>query len=100
MRTTAIAAVAAMLAASLLPACSSMGRSAGEPEIPANAVEATRTLDNGDVVSEYRVAGQLRAVKVQPKRGPTYYLIDRNGDGRMDPSRGDVDPVYYRIYSW
>ena len=99
MRTPAIAVVT-LLAASLLAACSSMGRTAQAPEIPANAVEATRTEANGDVVSEYRVAGQLRVVRVQPVRGPAYYLIDRNGDGRMDPTEGDVSPVYYKIYSW
>jgi hypothetical protein len=99
MRTPAIAIVATLLATSLLAACSSMGQTRA-PEIPANAVEATRTEANGDVVSEYRVAGQLRMVRVQPARGPVYYLIDRNGDGRMDASKGDVSPVYYKIYSW
>ena len=99
MRTPAIATAATLLALSLLAACSSLGEPQA-PEIPANAVEATRTEANGDVVSEYRVAGQLRMVRVQPARGPVYYLIDRNGDGRMDPSKGDVAPVYYRIYSW
>lgn len=70
------------------------------PPIPANAVEATRTADNGDVISEYRVAGQLRMVRVQPVRGPAYYLMDSNDDGRLDRSRGDVSPVYYKLYSW
>ena len=96
MRIPALPAVATVLAASLA-ACSSMGQA---PEIPANAVEATRTEANGDVVSEYRVGGQLRMVRVQPVRGPVYYLIDRNGDGRMDATKGDVSPVYYKIYSW
>src|SRR5207342_1071753 len=81
----------------LLTACASMG---DEPAIPAGAVESTRTAANGDVVSEYRVGGQLRMVRVQPARGPVYYLIDRNGDGRMDATKGDVSPVYYKIYGW
>ena len=86
-----------LLAASLLAACAT---TSSAPEIPANAVEATRTAANGDVVSEYRVGGQLRMVRVQPVRGPTYYLIDRNGDGHMDATKGDVAPVYYKIYGW
>ena len=86
-----------LLASSLLAACAT---TATAPEIPANAVEATRTAANGDVVSEYRVGGQLRMVRVQPVRGPAYYLIDRNGDGRMDATKGDVSPVYYKIYGW
>jgi hypothetical protein len=86
-----------LLAASLLAACAT---TSSTPEIPANAVEATRTAANGDVVSEYRVGGQLRMVRVQPVRGPTYYLIDRNGDGHMDETKGDVAPVYYKLYGW
>lgn len=87
----------ALLAACLLlPAACATTAS----EIPANAVESIRTQANGDVVTEYRVAGQLRVVKVTPERGPTYYLIDRNADGRFDASDGDVSPVYYKLYEW
>jgi hypothetical protein len=72
------------------------------PEIPADAVETVRTEANGDVISEYRVAGQLRVVKVVPARGPTYYLVDSNGDGRLDSSKGEgpVSPVYFKLYEW
>ena len=88
---------ALVLAATLLlSACASLG----EPAIPPGAVKTTRTEANGDVVSEYRVEGQLRMVRVQPPRGPVYYLIDSNGDGRLDQSKGEVSPVYYRIYGW
>ena len=93
MRLSVLLAVAALLAA-----CATTG----DPDIPAGAVETTRTEANGDVVSEYRVEGQLRMVRVQPPRGPIYYLIDANGDGRLDSSKGEgpVSPVYYRIYGW
>jgi hypothetical protein len=72
------------------------------PMIPADAIETVRTEANGDVVSEYRVAGQLHVVKVVHARGPTYYLIDSNGDGRLDSSKGEgpVSPVYYKLYEW
>ena len=61
-----------------------------------------RTEANGDVVAEYRIQGQLRMVRVQPQRGPTYYLVDSNGDGRLDSSKGEgpISPVYYKIYGW
>ncbi len=85
-----------LCATTLLSACASMG----DPAIPAGAVESVRTADNGDVISEYRVQGQLRMVRVQPVRGPEYYLIDSNGDGRLDRSKGEVSPVYYKLYSW
>ena len=71
-------------------------------DIPPGAVESVRTEATGDVVTEYRVAGQLRGVRVQPERGPSYYLYDRNGDGRLDSSEGEgpVSPVYFKLYEW
>ncbi|MDB6162658.1 MAG: lipoprotein [Xanthomonadaceae bacterium] len=89
-----------LIAAALLGACASMGANVATPDIPDNAVETVRTEANGDVVSEYRVAGQLRVVRVQPTRGPAYFLMDRNGDGRPDATRSDVSPVYYKLFGW
>ncbi len=85
-----------------LAACASIG-SQNDPAVDlADAQVAVRTEANGDVIEEYRVAGQLRMVKVTPSRGPTYYLIDENGDGRLDKSRGEgpVSPVYWKLYGW
>src|SRR5690606_19830162 len=64
----------------LLGACATQmgGTAAGIPEIPADATQAVRTEANGDVITEYRVGGQIRVVKVQPPRGPAYYLYDRD----------------------
>lgn len=95
-----------MLAVLLLAACASRGEALPVPQtadgayaIPEGAVEAVRTEDNGDTVYEYRVQGQLRMVKVVPARGPTYYLVDQNGDGKVDPRDGG--PVtYYKLFSW
>lgn len=93
----------ALLVATLalaLSACATLDNGDATPEIPADAVENTRTESNGDVITEYRVAGQLRMVRIEPARGPVYYLIDRNGDGRLDGSQGDVSPVYYKLFEW
>lgn len=87
-----------LVTAMLLSACASMG--GGEPQIPADAVGASHTEDNGDVVTQYRVAGQLRMVKIVPFRGPTYYLYDRNGDGKIDPADGDAPVTYYKLFSF
>ena len=87
----------------LLPACASMdGAVAGEPEIPANAVESIRTEANGDVVAEYRVGGRIAVVKITPSNGPTYYLTDTDGDGRFErTAHGTRDvPVYFKLYGW
>ena len=90
----------------LLTACASRGdaiavpEAAGEtPVIPEGAVEAVRTADNGDVIHEYRVSGQLRMVKVVPARGVTYYIVDRDGDGRLDP-REESPVTWFKLYGW
>ena len=68
----------------------------------ANAQVAVRTEKNGDPIEEYRVAGNLRMVKVTPARGAAYYLYDSDGDGRLDKSKDNVDvsPVYWKLYGW
>lgn len=69
--------------------------------VPPGAVESTRTEGNGDVVTEFRVAGALRAVRVQPVRGPVYYLYDDNGDGRIDRNTGGKGPLtYYKLFGF
>jgi hypothetical protein len=81
----------------LLSACATFG---GDSDIPEDAVETTRTEPNGDQVTEFRVDGRLRALKVVPSRGPTYYLYDRNGDGVVDEERDGVQPVYFKLFEW
>src|SRR5690606_41691407 len=80
---------AAMRLAALLIATGLLAACASQPfdpaaDIPPDAVPTTRTEANGDVITEYRVAGQLRVVRVEPARGPAYYLYDRDGDGLPD----------------
>ena len=67
-----------------------------------NADITTRTGNDGDVIEEYRIAGQLRVVKITPRRGPTYYLVDSNGDGKLDSSKGEgpISPVQYKLFEW
>lgn len=71
-----------------------------DPALPEGAVETTRTEPNGDVITEFRVAGQLRALRVTPSRGATYYLYDRDGDGVVDRERDGVQPVYFKLFGW
>ena len=66
----------------------------------ANAEPVTRTETNGDVITEYRVAGALKMVKVMPFRGPTYYVYDRDGDGKLDWGKGEAPMTYTKLYSW
>jgi hypothetical protein len=75
------------------------------PSPPSSEVAPTvniRTMDNGDIVEEYRTAGQLTMIHVRPAHGKPYYLYADN-KGRLDRSeaeRNSPSPVYWVIYSW
>jgi hypothetical protein len=72
------------------------------PSTEAAPAVSIRTDGSGDVVEEYRQNGQIYMVKVRPKIGPAYSLIDSNGDGKLDAQDGDgpVRPVYWTLYEW
>lgn len=84
----------------LLGACATPDPLLAGPEIPADATENTRSEANGDVITEYRVGGQLRVVQVQPVRGPTYYLYDRDGDGSLDSNIDDPPQTWFKLFEW
>lgn len=89
-------AILALSALLTLSACAT----APPEDMLANAEPVTRTEANGDTITEYRVAGALRMVKVVPSRGPTYYVYDRDGDGKLDWSKGEAPLTYYKLYGW
>jgi hypothetical protein len=89
----------ALAAALLLGACATYDDDPAM-RIPEGAAETTRTEPNGDVVTEYRVDGRLRALRVEPSRGAPYYLFDRNGDGIVDNETDGVAPVYFKLFEW
>ncbi|MCG8379776.1 MAG: DUF2782 domain-containing protein [Proteobacteria bacterium] len=54
-------------------------------------------------IEEYRINGALYMVKVTPAVGPAYYMIDNDGDGRMDLRRSDLDDVIvpqWVLFTW
>jgi hypothetical protein len=62
------------------------------PSLPsdAQASDDSRKLPKPDVriiheknktIEEYRVGGKLRYIKITPKHGKPYYLVDEDGDG-------------------
>jgi hypothetical protein len=66
-----------------------------EPPPPPNVLESGEALEpevtireaQGETVYEYRVAGKLVMVKVQPKGDvPPYYFYDQDGDGELEHS--------------
>lgn len=67
--------------------------------VPDNA-EVTITKKQDTTIEEYRVGGRLYMIKVTPKHGKPYYLIDEQGDGRFarrSPSTFMISPPMWVI---
>ncbi|MFC4159831.1 DUF2782 domain-containing protein [Chitinimonas lacunae] len=75
----------AALAADIPPPPPLPPATATPSEAPAAEPEPeVRVIEKADAThTEYRVNGQLYMVKVRPKVGPEYFLIDENGSGSM-----------------
>jgi len=56
------------------------------------------------IVEEYSSGGTVYMVRVTPlEGGPSYYLIDSDGDGVMDDRHDGMNPVkpaYWKIAEW
>ena len=52
-----------------------------------------------ETVEEYRIHNQLYMIKVTPKVGKPYYLMDADGDGKLESRRSELDPKIL-IPSW
>jgi hypothetical protein len=50
---------------------------------PALEPQITITTRGEDKAEEYRIGGKLYMVKVTPKHGAPYYLVDDKGDGNF-----------------
>lgn len=66
--------------------------------------EVTIRRQDGGRIEEYRINGQLYMVKITPAKGPSYYLMDTNGDGELESRRGELDPKLlvpnWAIFRW
>jgi hypothetical protein len=81
------------------------------PEIP-DAVQSGQPIEpevtiihkKEATIEEYRVNGNLYMVKVTPKVGPPYYLLDMDGDGSMETRRrgirDDMSVPQWVLFSW
>jgi hypothetical protein len=56
-------------------------------------LEPDITIIEGEerTIFEYRMNGQLYMVKIVPKVGQPYYLIDHDGNGSLETRRPDID---------
>jgi uncharacterized protein DUF2782 len=68
------------------------------PELPdpletGENIEPVVTIIRKDdaVIEEYSVNGSVYMIKVTPAVGPSYYLIDNNGDGNFSTKKHELD---------
>ena len=73
---------------------------------PMDQIEPEVTIiRRGDaVIEEYRVNGRHYMTKITPAVGPAYYLVDRDGDGRMESRMSEIYDDFvvpqWVIFSW
>jgi hypothetical protein len=61
--------------------------------------EVTTRTEGGQTFQEYRIRGKLYMVKVTPKHGKAYVLIDQKGDGTFSKQDNTLDPQV-RVPQW
>ncbi len=61
--------------------------------------KVTIHTDKRGLVEEYRLNGALYMLKITPKHGLPYYLVDADGDGELESRRNELDPDVM-IPSW
>ncbi|OYV77946.1 MAG: hypothetical protein B7Z66_02255 [Chromatiales bacterium 21-64-14] len=70
------------------------GPAVPNPNADRSALQPRVTIrhEKGREVEEYRINGQLYMVKIIPKFGPPYYLVDTTGDGHLDARMSHLNP--------
>lgn len=67
-------------------------------ESPEGEPQVTITKQSEQTIEEYRVSGKLYMIKITPKHGRPYYLVDDKGDGRF--ARQDGLDSGVRVPRW
>ena len=81
MRSALLAPLAVLaLVAAALPAAAQSSTDV-EPDV-------TIRQEEDRTIREYRVNGELYAIEIRPAAGPSYYLVDRDGDGDFERQNG------------
>lgn len=83
-----------------------------EPPVIPQALESGEVIEpevtiirkEEQVIEEYRVNHRLYMVKITPKVGKPYFLIDRDGDGRMEARMSEIYDDFvvpqWVLFSW
>ena len=80
------------------------------PDLP-NIIESGEVIEpqvtiirqEDKIIEEYRINNNLYMVKITPDTGITYYLIDHDGDGKLDVKKNELDDVIvpqWVLFTW
>jgi hypothetical protein len=58
---------------------------------PAVPEVTIRRVETG-VIREFRLGGRLYMIEIAPSVGPSYFLVDTDGDGSLETRYSDLDP--------
>jgi hypothetical protein len=109
-----VAAVAALLFAATLsaeepvPALEDLADAPPPPE-PVQSGEplepdVTIVQKEDRTVEEYRINGRLYMIKITPKIGKPYYLLDSDGDGKLEARMSEIYSDFvvpkWVLFSW
>ncbi len=71
---------------------------------PDDEPEITITRSKTETIEEYRANGRLYMIKITPKKGFVYYLVDTDGDGSLDSRQNGLDEGLliprWTLFSW
>ena len=77
------------------------------PKVQGDELEPSVVITEreGERIEEYSLNGRTYMIKITPLKGPAYYYIDEDGDGRLELSETDrrlnpVRPVYWKVKEW
>ena len=78
------------------------------PKVQGEEIEPSVVITEreGERIEEYSQNGRVYMVKITPIKGPAYYYMDEDGDGRLELSEserakhGPVRPVFWKVKEW
>jgi len=88
------------------PTSQSHSYNTDEPEgFDPGGAEINIITEGDKTIEEYSLNGKVYMVKIQQKGFPAYYLIDRDGDGRMDEQVSELmgpsaPPPSWVLFRW
>jgi hypothetical protein len=62
-----------------------------EADRPAPTPDVTIIQGEDRTIAEYRIHGRLYMIKVTPRKGPPYYMVDTDGDGNLESRSGELN---------